>query len=74
MFLLILESKGREGGVGRGEKNINVREKHHWLPPVHALARDRIRNLGTCSDRESNPQPLLVYGTMLQLTEPPGQG
>ena len=44
------------------ERNVDVREKH-WLVASH-----------THPDRESNPHNLSVCGTMLQPTEPPGQG
>ena len=43
---------------------IDLRERErniNWLPPVHTLTRDWTHNL-------------LVYGTTLQPTEPPGQG
>ena len=50
-----------ERGTGRGrERNINVRNIDQLLP-VHILTRNR-----TCN--------VLVFGTMLQPTEPPGQG
>ena len=43
------------------EKNIDVKEKH-WF-----IVSRMYPNVG------SNPQPFLMYETMLQLTEPPGQ-
>lgn len=48
------------------EKNINR------LPPTHTgtWARDGTQNLGICSDQEPNSQPFLLYGTILQSTEP----
>ena len=42
------------------------------LPPLHIPAWDQTHTLGMPPDQESNLQPL-VYGTMLQPTEPPGQ-
>ena len=45
----------------------------HQLPPVCAPAGDPAPNLRMCSDWGLNPLRL-VYGTMLQPTEPPGQG
>ena len=43
------------------------------LPPVHALIGDRTHNLSMCPDWEST-HIFLVYGTMLQPTDPPWPG
>ena len=73
MFIAFRENGMKEGG-GEKEKNIDVWEKH-WL-------------VASCMhpNRGENPQPryvpwpgidprsLLVYGMMLQTTEPPSQG
>ena len=58
MFLNFRE-KGRERKRGR-ERDIDMRNID-WLPPIHVPTAD-----GTCI--------LLVRGTTLQPTEPPGQG
>ena len=63
MCSVILErEEGREGEGGERETNIDVTEIHlSWLPPVGAPTGNR-----TCTH--------LVYGTMLQPTEPHVQG
>ena len=54
--------KDRKGGVGYTDR----------LPSTRTLTKDPICKLGMCPDLGSKPSPL-VYGTMLQPTEPPGQ-
>ena len=56
--LLILE---REEGVGVDLGGVGGEREINWLPPIHVLTKDGTHNL-------------LVYGMMLQPTEPPGQG
>ena len=54
------------------ERNIDAR-KVDWLTPIYSLTRDKTHNLGMCP-YWNQTHNLLVYGTMLQPTEPPGQG
>ena len=49
------------------EKNID------WLPPICALTRHQTCNLGICPDQNQTCN-ILVYRTMIQLTESPSQG
>ena len=73
MFIDLRErGRGREGERER-EREWHRCEKHRSEPPMRAPTEDRPSNLGMCPDGESNPQSL-VYGTMLQPTEPLGQG
>ena len=51
----------------KGERNINR------LPPLHTPSGDRTWNQGMRPDRDQTHK-LLLQGTMLQPTEPPGQG
>ena len=71
MFIDFRERKGgvreREGEREMWERNIDQ------LPSVNALGRDQTCNLGMCLTRNWTHN-LSVYGTMLQPTEPPGQG
>ena len=68
-----------EAGTGRrrekeGGRNIHVKDKNiNGLLLTHALTGYWTCNLGMCPDRESNLRSY-VHGTMLQPTEPPGQG
>ena len=63
--------------IRRERERERVRDTWMWerhidlLPPAHALAptRDWTHNLDMCPDQESN-QWLLVYGMILQTTEP----
>ena len=67
--------RGREGERGK-EREI---EKSMWERNINQLSHvcaptgDGTCNLGTCPARDRTLN-LLVYGTMLQSTEPPGQG
>ena len=57
---LILEREGGERRESNREKergrNIDVRKKHHWLPPVLTQTGDGTYDLGICPNQESNPQ------------------
>ena len=73
-YVLIWErEEGKESERQRGRKTSTWERNLNWLPPVHTLTRDQTHNLGMCSDRESSSQPFLVYRTMFQPAEPPGQ-
>ena len=57
---------------------IDLREREEGgerdrLPPISTLTGDWNYNLGVCPDQDQTHH-LLVYGTTLQPTEPPGQG
>ena len=68
---LILE---REKG-GEWEWWARERGETSMLPVgIGTLTRYWTRNLGMCPDWGSNPQTFSCSGTMLQPTEPPGQG
>ena len=66
-LLLILEGEREtEGETTVWERNI------HRLPPKAVPIRDRTCSLTMCPD-QCQTHDLVVYGTMLQPTEPPGQ-
>ena len=54
------EEWGKRERETEGERNIDVREKHQWVASRMHPGRDRTHNI-------------LVYGLMLQPTEPPEQ-
>lgn len=68
MLYWFLERKetGRERKKTKQKQNIHAREKINWLPPLSTLMGDQI-----CNPEMYPNQNLLVYGTMLQPTEPP---
>lgn len=72
-FPLILIFRGSWEEGGETERNIDVR-KRCWL--VASGVRDRTCNPGTAlgAHDQDLTRSLLVFGTMLQLSEPPGQG
>ena len=68
MFILIWE---REEG---GERETSIWEKNiDWLLPICTPAGDQNHNL-VCALTSNRNLNLLVYGTMLQPTQPPDQG
>ena len=54
MFIDFRERRKESERKRERERNISMREKHQrnidQLPPVHALIRDPIQNLGMCPD------------------------
>ena len=82
-FLLIVEREEGAKGERKWERERQTDrqtltlmwETHiHQLPPVPTLIGAQTCSLSMCPDGKPNPQHFLVYGSMLQPTEPPGHG
>ena len=66
-----LRERGREER-GR-DRNMDVREKHNWFPPLRV--QPGIKPIAwVCALSGNWTCNHLLYGTMLQSTEPPGKG
>ena len=61
---LILERE-REKGQGERDRNIDVREKSHVLPPVHAGTGDQNCSLAVFPDQQLSTQPFGVRDNAL---------
>ena len=68
MVLILERDEGGERGMSVWERNIDQ------LLPVHTLTGDQTHNNPECALPTNQTHNLLVYGMMLQPTEPPSQG
>ena len=75
IFIDFRKRKGKRERENERERDTMCESNTNWLPPSHTPTGDWTSNLGMVWAQTGNrTHNLAVYGTMLQLTEPPGQG